>query len=62
MVLVTHDLAEATLFARTLAILEGGRIAQVGSLSDLWRAPAFPSVARFVRAQRGLSLPGEEAR
>jgi osmoprotectant transport system ATP-binding protein len=61
-VLVTHDLAEAAFFARTLVLLESGRVAQVGSLDELWRAPAFPSVARFVRAHRGLALPAEDAR
>jgi osmoprotectant transport system ATP-binding protein len=61
-VLVTHDLAEAAFFAPTLVLLEGGRVAQVGTLEALWRTPALPSVSRFVHAHRGLALPGEGAR
>ena len=61
-VLVTHDLAEAVFFARTLVLLESGRVAQVGSIDELRRAPAVPSVARFVRAHRGLAFPAEDAR
>jgi osmoprotectant transport system ATP-binding protein len=55
-VLVTHDLAEAAFFAPRLVLLEAGRVAQVGSLDELWRAPALSTVGRFVRAHRGLSL------
>jgi osmoprotectant transport system ATP-binding protein len=58
-VLVTHDLAEAAFFGDTLVLLRDGRVAQSGSLFDLVQAPAEPFVARFVRAQRGLHLPGE---
>jgi osmoprotectant transport system ATP-binding protein len=61
-VIVTHDLAEASFFARTLVLLEAGRIAQVGSLEQLWRTPAVPSVARFVHAHRALGFPAEDAR
>jgi osmoprotectant transport system ATP-binding protein len=61
-VLVTPDLAEAVFFARTLVLLESGRVAQVGSIDELRRAPAVPSVARFVRAHRGLAFPAEDAR
>jgi osmoprotectant transport system ATP-binding protein len=56
-VLVTHDLAEASFLARRLALLRDGRVLQEGSLEDLVRAPADPFVTRFVRAQRSLVLP-----
>jgi osmoprotectant transport system ATP-binding protein len=59
--LVTHDLAEAAFFADRLVLLRDGRVAQDGRLEDLVRAPADPFVARFVRAQRALHLPAEEA-
>ncbi|HEV8551110.1 MAG TPA: ATP-binding cassette domain-containing protein [Polyangiaceae bacterium] len=50
--LVTHDLAEAALFAHTIVLLDQGRIVQTGSLADLLERPAEPFVTRFVRAQR----------
>lgn len=58
-VLVTHDLSEAAFFSRRLVLLRDGRVVQEGSLDDLARTPAEPFVARFVRAQRALSIPGE---
>ncbi|HTN51892.1 MAG TPA: ATP-binding cassette domain-containing protein, partial [Anaeromyxobacter sp.] len=57
-VIVTHDLAEAAFFAHALVLLRDGRIAQAGALEDLVGAPADGFVARFVRAQRALRLPG----
>jgi osmoprotectant transport system ATP-binding protein len=59
-VLVTHDLAEASFLARRLVLLRDGAVVQAGSLDDLARRPADPFVARFVRAHRVLQLPGEE--
>ena len=58
-VLVTHDLAEASFLAHRLAVLCDGRVAQEGTLEDLARRPADPFVARFVRAQRTVVLPPE---
>jgi len=49
-VLVTHDLAEAAFFAHRLALLEGGRLVQEGTLAELRGAPASPFVRRFVEA------------
>jgi osmoprotectant transport system ATP-binding protein len=60
-VLVTHDLAEASYLARRLVLLRDGVVAQVGTLDDLTRRPADPFVARFVGAHRVLHLPGPEA-
>jgi osmoprotectant transport system ATP-binding protein len=61
-VLVTHDLAEAEFFGDELALLREGRVAQLGSLEELVRAPAEPFVTRFVRAQRAIHLrPGDPA-
>ena len=51
-VVVTHDLAEAALLGRRIALLRDGRIVQEGTLEELVRRPADPFVARFVRAQR----------
>ncbi len=46
--LVTHDLGEAFLLADRVAVLEGGRLRQVGSREELTRAPADDFVREFV--------------
>jgi osmoprotectant transport system ATP-binding protein len=51
-VLVTHDLAEASYFSRRLVLLEAGRIVQQGSFRDLLENPADDFVRRFIQAQR----------
>ena len=56
-VLVTHDLGEATFFADRVVLLRDGRIIQEGSPADLWHRPADPFVTRFVQAQRGPEVP-----
>jgi osmoprotectant transport system ATP-binding protein len=59
--LVTHDLAEASFLARRLVLLREGAVVQVGTLDDLARRPADPFVSRFVGAHRVLQLPGPES-
>ena len=56
-VLVTHDLGEATYFADRVVLLRDGRIVQEGSPGDLWHRPADEFVTRFVQAQRGPEVP-----
>ena len=51
-VLVTHDLAEASLLGGRIALLREGRVVQEGTLEDLFRRPADPFVTRFLEAQR----------
>ena len=58
-VLVTHDLAEATFFADRVVLMHGGRIVQDGTPADLWHRPADPFVTRFIQAQRGPQVPVE---
>jgi osmoprotectant transport system ATP-binding protein len=55
-VLVTHDLGEASFFADRIVLLREGVIVQEGPPSDLWRKPANEFVTRFVQAQRGPQL------
>jgi osmoprotectant transport system ATP-binding protein len=53
-VVVTHDLAEASFLADRIVLLNEGSIVQAGSLEDLRDSPANPFVAEFVRSQRSL--------
>ncbi len=56
-VLVTHDLGEATFFADRVVLLKDGRVVQEGTPADLWQRPADEFVTRFVQAQRGPEVP-----
>ncbi|MCU1513157.1 MAG: ATP-binding cassette protein [Microbacteriaceae bacterium] len=53
-VFVTHDIDEAFLLGDQVVILEtGGRIAQVGSPTEILSAPANEFVASFIGADKG---------
>lgn len=47
-VFVTHDQEEALAIADRVAVMDGGRIAQLGTPEDLYRRPATSFVADFV--------------
>jgi molybdopterin-binding protein len=49
--LITHDAAEAFALADRIAVLDGGRIVQMGSPVDLLEAPATAFVASFTGAE-----------
>jgi osmoprotectant transport system ATP-binding protein len=51
-VMVTHDLAEASWFGHQIILLRDGRIVQRGPLRALIDSPAEPFVTQFVSAQR----------
>jgi osmoprotectant transport system ATP-binding protein len=51
-VLVTHDLIEASLLCDELALMRAGRILQRGLLRDLLEHPVDPFVSEFVRSQQ----------
>ncbi len=51
-VLVTHDLGEAAVFADTVVLMREGRVVQEGTLEDLIERPADEFVPRFINAQR----------
>ena len=53
-VLVTHDMGEATFFGDEIVLMRGGHIVQSGSKDDLLNHPAAPYVTEFIRAQRPL--------
>jgi iron(III) transport system ATP-binding protein len=49
-VYVTHDQSEALALSDRIAVIEAGRIVQIGSPQDIYFRPANPFVARFVGA------------
>ena len=55
-VYVTHDQSEALALSDQLAVIDRGRITQIGSPHDIYFRPANPFVARFVGATN--LLPG----
>ncbi|NIH78664.1 ABC transporter ATP-binding protein [Amycolatopsis viridis] len=46
--LVTHDQEEAFTLADRVAVMQAGRIRQVGAVREVWRRPADENVARFL--------------
>ncbi|RYF72712.1 MAG: ABC transporter ATP-binding protein, partial [Comamonadaceae bacterium] len=60
---VTHDQHEAMAIADRLAVMQAGRIVQVGRGEDLYRSPAHAFVAEFLgRVNRLDRTPGAAAR
>ena len=47
-VFVTHDQAEALALADRIAVMEGGRIRQLGTPTEVFRSPANTFVASFI--------------
>ncbi|WP_214317918.1 ABC transporter ATP-binding protein [Nonomuraea sediminis] len=47
-IFVTHDQEEALTMSDRVAVMEGGRIAQVGTPAEIYERPATPFVAGFV--------------
>ena len=45
---VTHDQGEAFALADRVVVMEGGRVAQIGSPQQVWERPASEFVARFL--------------
>ena len=57
-VMVTHDQEEAMSMATRLAVMNAGRIAQVGSPHDVYERPASRFVADFIGIANILAAPG----
>ncbi|MBK1785676.1 ABC transporter ATP-binding protein [Prauserella cavernicola] len=57
--LVTHDQEEAFTLADRIAVLDAGRIQQLGDVLDVWRRPVDERVARFLGVTT--VLPGDAA-
>ena len=47
-IVVSHDLEDAEIFGDRVAVLEAGRIVQLGSLAELRRDPATPFVSELI--------------
>jgi len=59
---VTHDFEEAVALGDRIAVVNEGRVVQVGSSEEIFRKPGSEFVARFVGVRnifRGEVLPGE---
>lgn len=52
--MVTHDLAEASYFADHIVLMDRGSIIQQGQISDLLQKPADSFVTKFIQAQRAV--------
>jgi len=50
-VLVTHDIREASVLATAITLLTAGRVVQHGTFADLVERPATPFVTQFLTAQ-----------
>jgi len=63
MVYVTHDQKEALSMADRVAVMDQGRVIQIGRPEDLYRNPASPFVAKFIGETnliRGKVIAGED--
>jgi multiple sugar transport system ATP-binding protein len=61
-VMVTHDQSEAMALADRMAVLDGGRVVQVGTPQEIYDRPASRFVARFIGHPPMNLLPGLVAR
>lgn len=50
--LVTHDIGEASFLGEQIVLMHEGRVVQKGTMADLNDHPATPFVSRFLGAQR----------
>lgn len=51
-VLVTHDIAEASYFGDSITLMREGQVVQTGPMRELIEHPADPFVSEFLTAQR----------
>jgi sn-glycerol 3-phosphate transport system ATP-binding protein len=56
---VTHDQAEAMTLAKTIIVLNEGKIEQIGSPEAIYHQPASPFVARFVGSPQMNLIEGQ---
>ena len=63
LVFVTHDQEEALPISDRIAVVNGGRIEQIGTTTEIYHAPATAFVARFIGMANifAATVLGEEA-
>ena len=61
MIFVTHDQVEAMTLGDRIAVMDNGRLQQVGTPEDIYRSPRNIFVARFVGSPAMNLLPGPAA-
>ncbi|MBO4206137.1 ABC transporter ATP-binding protein [Micromonospora echinofusca] len=54
---VTHDQAEAMAMSDRIAVMESGRVQQIGTPQEIYHRPANTFVARFIGRSNVLTLP-----
>ncbi|WP_328344046.1 ABC transporter ATP-binding protein [Micromonospora sp. NBC_00421] len=54
---VTHDQAEAMAMSDRIAVMESGRVRQIGAPQEIYHRPATAFVARFIGRSNVLELP-----
>ena len=57
---VTHDQYEAMAIADRLAVMNHGKLLQIGTSEDLYRTPAHPFVASFLGHMNSIALSRDE--
>jgi peptide/nickel transport system ATP-binding protein len=56
-ILVTHDIGVASQIADRVAVMYGGRLAELGAMDEVLRAPSHPYTVGLLRSRLGLDLP-----
>ncbi|ACX51789.1 ABC transporter related protein [Ammonifex degensii KC4] len=59
-IMVTHDFSEVFSYGERVAVLFGGRLAQLGTPGEVFRRPASLEVAKFVGMENLIPLEREE--
>src|SRR6476659_3023416 len=59
-VYVTHDQEEALAMSDRIAVMNGGRVEQIGSPREIYERPATALVADFIRSPHALDFPADE--
>jgi peptide/nickel transport system ATP-binding protein len=56
-ILVTHDIGVASQIADRVAVMYGGRLAEVGTMDEVLRAPSHPYTVGLLNSRLDLDLP-----
>lgn len=56
-IVVTHDIGVASQIADRVAVMYGGRLAEVGTMDDVLRAPSHPYTLGLLQSRLDLTLP-----